>query len=41
MVPQLDGTYNVSNDSDTDLQLFRLGKFQYNNAQNTRAKTEI
>ena len=41
MVPQLDGTYNVSDDSDTDLQLLRLGKFQYNSAQNVRAKTEI
>ena len=39
MVPQLDGTYNVSDDSDTDSH--RLGKFQYNSAQNARAKTEI
>ena len=36
MVPQLDGTYNVSDDSDTDLHSY----FQYNSAQNARAKTE-
>ena len=41
MVPQLDGTYNVSDDSDIDSQLLGLGKFQYYSAQNARAKTEI
>ena len=41
MVPQLDGTYNVSDDSDSDFQLLGLGKFQYNRTQNARAKTEI
>ena len=43
MVPQLDSTYNVSDDSNTDLHSYldRFGKFQYNSAQNTRAKTEI
>ena len=40
MVPQLDGTYNVSDDSNTDSHSY-LGKFQYNSAQNIRAKTEI
>ena len=41
MVPQLDGIYNVSDDSVIDSQLLGLGKFQYNCAQNMRAKTEI
>ena len=42
MVPQLDGTYNVSDDSDiTFTWLLRLGKFEYYSAQNVRAKTEI
>ena len=30
MVPQLDGTYNVSDDSDRFAQLLRLGNFEYN-----------
>ena len=41
MVPQLDGTYNVSDDSDIDSQLLGLGKFQYYSTQNARAKAEI
>ena len=41
MVPQLDGTHNVSDDSDSDLQLLGLDKFQYNCAQNVRTKTDI
>ena len=41
MVPQLDGTYNVSDDSDINLQLLGLGKFQYYSTQNARTKTEI
>ena len=40
MIPQLDGTFNVSDDSDTDLQLFRLGRHKYYSVQNARAKTE-
>ena len=37
MVPQLDGTYNVSDDSDTDWHSYL--DFQYNSAQNAKAKT--
>ena len=40
MIPQLDGTFNVSDNSDSDSQLLRLGRHKYYSVQNVRAKTE-
>ena len=40
MIPQLDGTFNVSDNSDSDSQLLRLGRHKYYRVQNARAKTE-
>ena len=42
VVPQLDGTFNVTDDSDSDSHSYLdLGKCKYYSIQNTRAKTEI
>ena len=38
MIPQLDGTFNVSDNSDSDSH--RLGRHKYYTVQNKRAKTE-
>ena len=40
MIPQLDGTFNVSDNSNSDSQLLRLGRHKYYCVQNVRAKTE-
>ena len=40
MIPQLDGTFYVSDDSDSDSQLLRLGMHKYYSVQNARPKTE-
>ena len=40
MIPQLDGTFNISDNSDSDSQLLRLGKHKYYSVQNARAKTK-
>ena len=39
MIPQLDSTFNISDDSDSDLHS-RLGRHKYYSVQNVRAKTE-
>ena len=38
MIPQLDGTFNVSDDSDSDSQLLRLGRHKYYTVQNERQR---
>ena len=40
MIPQLDGTFNVSDDSDSDSQLLRLGRHKYYCVQNAREKQQ-
>ena len=41
MIPQLDGTFNVSDNSDSDSHSYlRLGRHKYYTVQNKRAKTE-